>query len=379
MLRQFQYKRTISSQLPNCCVNYCLFSLAKRRVVEIPMKKTLRYFLIFISVSSLIAVKGHDACNNNDFNHCPCAPIVFENPCHPCHHPQHSCCKLPITQVPLIIKNKHSLEGKIVLVTGGSRGIGRATCEAFVKAGCIVIGTSRHPDQVPNPPIGAELFQLDVRSDQSVAACIQKIIGKYGRIDILVNNAGIGQVGRLITTKPDDWINLFQTNLLGVHRVTIAAYPFMIRPETRIITLGSIAGEYGGKYSAVYALGKRALQVWNDIFEVEELSINAPKFTLIEPNIVHTTFPSSPDVVNTEPNNPFIKELIIEAQMNANKFGMDPARVGQAIVDIASMDNPLLRYYIADPRVLFNCNNTKDLLIIAYTKKPGTLYEKGYL
>ena len=94
--------------------------------------------------------------------------------------------------------------------------------------------------------------------------CIHQIIKQHGHIDILVNNAGIGQHGRLIKAKPSDWINLFETNLFGVHRVTTAAYPYMKGPQSRIITLGSLEGEIALPYQAIYAISKRALQMWND-------------------------------------------------------------------------------------------------------------------
>lgn len=282
--------------------------------------------------------------------------------------------QLPITPVPVDIKHSHQLKGKVVLVTGGSRGIGHATCQAFVDLGCMVIGTSRNPEIVKEFPQGAQLYKLDVRSDESVASCIAQVIDQFGHIDILVNNAGVGQYGRLIKAKPDDWMNLFQTNLLGVHRVTTAAYPYMKGAESRIITLGSLEGEIGLPYQAIYAISKRALQMWNDLFDFEQRNENGPRFTLLEPAYVNTGFGTTPDIVDTEPDSqdPFVKLNKISFVKFLKYYGLKPSEVAKAIVGIATMDKPYLRYYVASQGKLIMGLSMEDLLTMVYTQPPET-------
>lgn len=283
--------------------------------------------------------------------------------------------KLPIERVPVDQKDLQSLAGRVVLVTGGSRGIGRATCERFAASGCIVIGTSRAPEKVDHLPAGYTLLKLDVRSDSSVKSCIDEIIDRYGRIDILVNNAGIGQYGRLIKAKPEDWCAVLETNLLGVHRVTMAACPYMNAPHCRIITLGSLEGETGYPYQALYAISKRALQAWNDAFDFEQRNENGPRFTLLEPAWVNTGFGVSADIVNPEPNSqdPYARIAQELFPRFLKQYGIEPLEVAEAVVAIAAMSKPHLRYFIGIKGAVIVGQSLEDLLTMVYTQPPEAM------
>ena len=283
--------------------------------------------------------------------------------------------RLPIERVNIEQKGLVSLTGKVVLVTGGSRGIGRAACEQFAREGCIVFGTSRTPERVRDMPAGSALLKLDVRSDESVATCIDEVVARQGRIDILINNAGIGQYGRLIKATPQDWNAVFETNLVGVHRVTVAALPHMQRPDCRIITLGSLEGETGYPYQALYAISKRALQTWNDSFDFELRHTNGPRFTLLEPAWVNTGFGVSPDIVNTEPDSQDIyarkaQELFPHC---LKQFGIEPLEVAKALYTIAAMPKPRLRYFVGMKGALLMGNSLEDILNIVYTQPPESM------
>jgi NAD(P)-dependent dehydrogenase (short-subunit alcohol dehydrogenase family) len=277
---------------------------------------------------------------------------------------------LPISRAPQQAKPELSLQGKIVLVTGGSRGIGRAACELFAQAGCVVIGTSRHPETITNPPVGCTLTKLDVRDEQSVKNCIDAVIQKHGRIDILVNNAGIGQYGRLITARTEDWIKLFEVNLFGVHRVTVAAYPHMKGPASRIITMGSLEGEIGYPYQAIYAVGKRALQMWSDMFMIEQRREKGPTFTVLEPSWVKTGFGTSDDVVNTEPatTDPYARLNPKTFGWLTEHYGIEPELVGQAIVAIAATKKPKVRYFVGPEGPVLQGKSLEEVLEIVLTK-----------
>ncbi len=277
---------------------------------------------------------------------------------------------LPIERVPEKPEESINIKGKIVLVTGGSRGIGRAACEKFAKEGCVVFGTSRTSEKITNAPRGCTLLPLDVRDESSVAQCIETIVAKHGRIDILVNNAGIGQYGRLITTTIDDWKKLFDTNLFGVHRVTVAAYPHMKNPESRIITIGSLDGEVGYPHQALYSISKRALQFWSDLFALEMRNENGPTFSLLEPGFVRTDFAKSADIVNTETNsdNRYEKINKLTFEWLLANYGIPPEEVGNAIYTIAASKNPKLRYFVAAKGPVLQGKTFEEILEMVFTK-----------
>jgi NAD(P)-dependent dehydrogenase (short-subunit alcohol dehydrogenase family) len=280
--------------------------------------------------------------------------------------------QLPIGRVEADHQELRSLQGNIVLVTGGSRGIGKAICERFASAGCTVIGTSRNPEKVDNKPTGYTLMQLDVRSAESINACVQRIIDMFGHIDILVNNAGIGQYGRLITSKIKDWTDVFQTNVFGVHQVTQAVYPHMNGKLSRIITIGSLEGETGYPYQALYAMSKRMLQTWNDSFDFEQRKHNGPSFTLLEPAWVKTDFGISHDIVNTEPNSddPYVRLAPKMFIQNLQQYGIEPAVVAQAVFTIAALPRPKLRYYVGLQGRFLMGYNLEDIIAMVYTQPP---------
>lgn len=279
---------------------------------------------------------------------------------------------LPIGRVQADPQEMRSLQGNVILVTGGSRGIGKATCEKFASAGCTVIGTSRTPEKIKNKPAQYTLMKLDVRSEESVKECVQEIIEKFGRIDILINNAGIGQYGRLVKAKTEDWINLFQTNVFGVHRVTQAVYPYMKGESSRIITLVSLEGETGYPYQSLYAMSKRMLQTWNDSFDFEQRTNNGPRFTLLEPAWVNTDFGTSTDIVNTEPDSedPYVKLAPKLFVQYLKQYGVEPKTVAHAIFTIASLHRPKLRYYVGIQGRLLMGYSLEDLIAMVYTQPP---------
>jgi NAD(P)-dependent dehydrogenase (short-subunit alcohol dehydrogenase family) len=284
----------------------------------------------------------------------------------------HSAPTLPIQRVPVDGDECISMSGKVGVITGGSRGIGAATCERFAKAGSIVIGTSRHPERVKCAPSGCELMCLDVRSDESVNKFVQCVADRYGRIDILVNNAGIGQYGRLIKAKVADWINLFETNLFGVHRMTVAAYPYMKAPDSRIVTLGSLEGETGYPYQALYAMSKRALHFWNDMLDFEQRNEGGPRCILLEPAWVNTGFGVTSDIVDTEPDStdPYARLAKSLFPRFLKKFGIEPQEVAQAIYTIAAMPKPHMRYFVGLQGSIFMGHRLEDLIAMVYTQSP---------
>ena len=117
---------------------------------------------------------------------------------------------------------------KVVLITGASTGIGRASAKLLASNGYKVYGGVRSPERVELPP-GVELVRIDVRDDASVAAGIDVVLRKAGRIDVLVNNAGYNLVGAIEETSVEQAQALFDTNVFGVLRMIRAVLPAMRR------------------------------------------------------------------------------------------------------------------------------------------------------
>lgn len=154
------------------------------------------------------------------------------------------------------------LENKICVITGSSRGIGKAIAEGFAKEGGKVIITYLNEYEKAKKvslKIGSELtIQLDVRDRNSVKNAFQKINEKYGKIDVLVNNAGINRPADFDKQTEDDWNEVIDVNLTGVFRCCQEVLPY-ISDNGRIINIGSLSGEYGGPRTPSYACAKKAL------------------------------------------------------------------------------------------------------------------------
>ncbi|MFC0225740.1 3-oxoacyl-ACP reductase FabG [Serratia aquatilis] len=157
-----------------------------------------------------------------------------------------------------------SFEGKIVLVTGASRGIGRAIAELFVARGAKVIGTATTES-------GAEAisgylgengkgYMLNVVDTASIENVLASIREEFGEIDILVNNAGITRDNLLMRMKDDEWQDIVDTNLTSVFRLSKAVMRAMMKKRFgRIISIGSVVGTMGNAGQANYAAAKAGL------------------------------------------------------------------------------------------------------------------------
>ena len=130
--------------------------------------------------------------------------------------------------------------GPVVLITGASSGIGRATAELLAARGYRVLGGVRAPTTT-RPLRGIELVPLDVRDEASVKSCVEQVCSRAGRIDVLINNAGVNLVGAVEETSISQAQALFDTNVFGVLRMIQAVLPGMRRQgRGLIINISSI-------------------------------------------------------------------------------------------------------------------------------------------
>ncbi|BET97263.1 3-oxoacyl-ACP reductase FabG [Xenorhabdus taiwanensis] len=154
-----------------------------------------------------------------------------------------------------------SFDGKIALVTGASRGIGRAIAELLVERGARVVGTAT--SEKGAEAISAFLgdkgkgFVLNVTDSESIENALSNIRAEFGEIDILVNNAGITRDNLLMRMKDDEWQDIVNTNLSSIFRLSKAVMRSMMKKRYgRIISIGSVVGTMGNAGQANYAAAK---------------------------------------------------------------------------------------------------------------------------
>jgi 3-oxoacyl-[acyl-carrier protein] reductase len=160
-----------------------------------------------------------------------------------------------------------SLAGKVALVTGASRGIGRVIAGTLAEAGARVVLGARDAARL-GEAVGeitaaggqAEPVGLDVADKSSVEAAIAGLLSRYGRLDVLVNNAGITRDNLLLRMKADEWAEVLATNLTGAFLCTQAALKPMLKQRSgRIISVTSVVGLTGNAGQANYAASKAGL------------------------------------------------------------------------------------------------------------------------
>jgi NAD(P)-dependent dehydrogenase (short-subunit alcohol dehydrogenase family) len=157
---------------------------------------------------------------------------------------------------------------KVVLITGGSSGIGKSIGEFLSQKGFTVYGTSRNPDPISNSVF--PLVALDVRDANSIQTAVSQIILEAGRLDIVINNAGVGITGPLEEIPMQEIKNNFETNFFGPIEVMKAVLPQMRSQQSGlIINITSIAGYMGLPYRSVYSASKGALELITESLRME--------------------------------------------------------------------------------------------------------------
>lgn len=159
------------------------------------------------------------------------------------------------------------MEARVALVTGASRGIGKAILHALANTGCFVVGTATSEsgaaaiaDGLQAAGLNGEGLMLDVNDAAQVDAAIAGIVARHGRIDILVNNAGITRDNLLMRMKDEEWASILETNLTSVFRLSRAVLrPMMKARFGRIISIASVVGASGNAGQTNYAAAKAGM------------------------------------------------------------------------------------------------------------------------
>ena len=188
------------------------------------------------------------------------------------------------------------LAGKVALVTGGSRGIGRAIVERLAGDGVDVVFFYRDNavaarevvDAITAAGGKAEAMQVDVAHANAVSAAVDQLIASRGRIDVLVNNAGIVRDNLLALLDDADIRSVLDTNIGGVFNLTRAVVPHMISKRSgRIVNLSSVAAEKGGRGQSNYAASKGAINAFTRAMAVE-LASRKITVNCVSPGVIET-------------------------------------------------------------------------------------------
>lgn len=242
--------------------------------------------------------------------------------------------------------------GKVWLVTGANSGIGEGIAKAALRSGDRVVATARNMQKLRAAFAGRDTpalasVQLDISDATQAAAAVAQAVARFGRIDVLVNNAGNSYLGNFEALTNADIAKQMDTNFFGVVNMLRAALPVMRAQRAgHVINISSVAGAVGLKHCAAYSASKFAVEglSMSVAAEVEPFGI---KMTIVEPGFFRTSL--------IDPNNAKFAETTIEdyaaegstretwAAYDGTQQG-DPAKLGEALVKIAAMDEPLKLY-----------------------------------
>lgn len=223
-----------------------------------------------------------------------------------------------------------SLNDKVALVTGASRGIGKAIAQQLAAAGATVIGTatSESGASAISDYLGdnGKGFALNVTSQESVDALFAAIKEQFGGVDILVNNAGITRDNLMMRMKDEEWDDIINTNLSSLYKLSKAVMrPMMKNRSGRIISIGSVVGSMGNAGQVNYATAKAGLLGFTKSL-AKEVASRGITVNAVAPGFIDT------DMTQTLSDDQ--KEAIF-SQVPANRLGR-PEEIASTVVFLAS-------------------------------------------
>jgi 3-oxoacyl-[acyl-carrier protein] reductase len=220
-----------------------------------------------------------------------------------------------------------NLNGKTAIVTGSTKGIGRAIAEALVREGMNVCISARHEDEVEQAVRelgdagegGVTGAVCDVRDYDEVKALVEHTVAEFGGLDVLINNAGIGIFGRVEETAPEDFRAVLETNLFGVFYCCREAIPQMKkRGGGYIINISSLAGTNAHPQMTAYNASKFGLNGFSEAM-MQEVRHDGIKVSYVMPGSVNTHFG------NEEPD-------------ESKSWQLQPADIARVVVDLLHTD-----------------------------------------
>jgi 3-oxoacyl-[acyl-carrier protein] reductase len=225
------------------------------------------------------------------------------------------------------------LDGKLVLVTGASRGIGRAIALTLGNSGATVIGTATTESGAENisrifadNKISGKGIKLDVTDNEQISNLVKNIREDFGSVDILVNNAGITRDNILLRMKEDEWEDIINTNLSSVYKMSKSVLRGMIKKRSgRIISITSVVGAMGNAGQSNYAAAKAGIMGFTKSL-AREVGIRGITVNAIAPGFIET------DMTNSLPED---QKIALASQIPMGRLGTVD-EVAQAVLFLAS-------------------------------------------
>jgi len=258
---------------------------------------------------------------------------------------------------------------KVWFVTGAGRGMGVDIAKAALAFGHAVVATARNTDTV-TAALGQDedllVVKLDVTDPADAEAAVTAAVERFGRIDVLVNNAGNFYAGFFEEISPEDFRAQVETTLFGPMNVTRAVLPVMRAQRSGlVVAISSTAGIVGQEFCTAYAASKFGVEGW-----IESLTPEVAPFgirtMLVEPGFFRTELLTPESTKYAEPSIDDYAErteqtVAVWNSMNGQQGG-DPAKLANALVQLASQDEPPLRWVAGADAVELVEKKAKDLL-----------------
>jgi NAD(P)-dependent dehydrogenase (short-subunit alcohol dehydrogenase family) len=240
---------------------------------------------------------------------------------------------------------------KVWFITGAGRGMGTDIAKAALAAGHAVVATGRNPEKVTQAVGENEnllAVKLDVTDPTAAEAAVQAAVDRFGRIDVLVNNAGNFYAGFFEEITPEDFRTQIETTLFGPMNVTRAALPVLRAQRSGlVVTISSTAGIAGGEFLTAYAASKFGIEGWAESLAPEVAPFGI-RTMLVEPGFFRTELLSPESTRYAESTIGDYAERTAQTvaawQSMDGKQGGDPAKLADALIQLAELDEPPLRF-----------------------------------
>ncbi|KGR76147.1 3-ketoacyl-ACP reductase [Ureibacillus sinduriensis] len=223
-----------------------------------------------------------------------------------------------------------SLQGKVAIITGGARGIGKATAIALAKEGVNLgliarseAGLKELATEIEALGVKVTYAMADVASQEQVEVAVTLLTKELGKADILINNAGIATFGSVLDMEPEDWKAIIDVNLMGTYYVTRAVLPHMLEKETGdIINISSTSGLSGAATSSAYSASKFGVIGFTESL-AQEVRRNNIRVTALTPSTVATDLAVETNLIKENDESKLMQPEDI-AEIIVNQLKLNP-------------------------------------------------------